>query len=72
MNDRPVCSECEHLRLVRHKDPSGWDAVCTAKSRHGRLIEMQYGLNMKFAKKELLDKIEIRICPGWCMKWRKP
>lgn len=69
MTDRPVCSECEHYRIRKARNVCGWDAICIARSRNGRVIAWQYGLDLKWTKKELRDKVEIRICPGWCPEW---
>ncbi len=69
--ERPVCTECECFHLRRDLKTVGWIAVCTAKTSHGRMMDSQYGLSWKFTRAELLDRVEIRICPNWCMKWRK-
>lgn len=67
MDERPVCLECEVFKL-RRADMSGWLALCTARSGRGRVIEWQYATDLKWAKKELKDKMHVRICPRWCPK----
>lgn len=68
---RPICRQCRYYQLRRALEAGGWEAYCTARSRHGRVIDWQYGMSPNWAKKELKDKMEIRICPGWCPEWRR-
>ena len=67
--ERPQCVNCKKFRL--RKDLSGFEAYCAAKTKHGRMIDWQYGLDMEWCKNELMDKIRSRICPGWCIKWKE-
>lgn len=71
MIERPICKQCECFRFRKASGVCGWEAVCTANSRHGRMIDWQYGLSSVWCRKELKDKLEIRICPGWCPKWSR-
>ena len=71
MAERPVCSECEHFQMYKASGVVGYEAVCKARSRHGRMLDWQYGLSHKWTRTELKDRIESRICPAWCPKWRR-
>lgn len=68
MDDRPVCAECEHYRVRRARGTCGHEAVCTARTRNGRIIDWQYGMTLKFTRAELEDRIHSRISPRWCPK----
>lgn len=69
--ERPICKQCEFFRFQKADGACGWEAYCTARSRHGRMIAWQYGLSYDWTRKELKDYLESRICPAWCPKWRK-
>lgn len=68
--DVPACIECEHMamRRVGKADFHGWCAACVARSGRGRVIEYQYARDTKWAKREVIDKVEARIAPRWCPK----
>lgn len=69
MAERPICKECPYYSFRKASGTVGWEAYCTRLSRHGRIIEWQYGLSSEWTRKELKDRMEIKICPGWCKEW---
>jgi len=71
--DIPACGECEYkdMRKIGRTDTPGWCAVCVAQSSRGRVIEYQYARDTKWARREVVDKVEARIAPRWCPKRRK-
>jgi hypothetical protein len=71
LNERPTCDGCEFCRLRMQRDAGGWEAYCTAMSKGGKFIAVQYGLKLNWAKRELLDRLNTRICPSWCPKWQR-
>ena len=71
MTDRPACTQCDAFKLRIDKGAKGWEAYCTATNSRGRLIAWQYGTKLTWTKNELIDKLNTKICPGWCPKWEK-
>lgn len=71
MTERPICKQCESYRMQKAKGTVGWETVCVARSRKGRVIDWQFGLSSAWTKRELKDRMEIKICPAWCPKQRK-
>lgn len=68
MAERPACTQCAACRMKIEKGAKGWEAYCTAVSGRGRLIAWQYGTNLGWTKRELIDKLNAKICPRWCPK----
>lgn len=69
MAEKPVCSECEFYRFIKARGSvPGYECYCTAQSLRGRLIDYQYGRSQAWTRQELVDRMEIRICPKWCPK----
>lgn len=72
MAERPICTECEYYRLIKARgNVIGYECYCMARSRNGRMIDSQYGLSHKWTREELKDRMQIKMCPGWCSKWRR-
>ena len=70
MNDRPACTECEFCKMKIENGAKGWEAYCTAGPRN-KLIMIQYGGRLGWTKQELIDRMNARICPGWCPMWKR-
>ena len=70
-NDVPICIECEYYQMFEAHGAVGYEAVCKARSRHGRLIDYQYGLGRKWTRDELKDRMASRISPAWCPKRKR-
>ena len=73
MNDRPACTQCNACRLQMEISAKGWEAYCTAagNGKRGRLIMWQFGHGLAWAKKELIDRLNTKICPAWCPAWER-
>ena len=60
------CMKCESCGVTQNC--SGYECYCFKKTRRGRLIAWQYGLDMGKCLKWLTQYIKRIRCPSWCPK----
>lgn len=59
------CEGCMFLN-VRYADPSGYEALCHGRTAKGRMICWQYGLDMDWCHREVLEYVRTHKTPSWC------
>jgi len=62
--ERFQCEQCPCFRL--DSNISGYEAYCTGRSDHGRILNWQYGLDMQWCKAKLMNWFMNHMSPWWC------